>query len=185
MRVNAMLPRRNDADKSNLPWWLPPETTRAIRRAVEEHGRVAQTIADALKVRTGRVPTAPPTAPPIPATAPPPTPPTPPTSAVPMTSTTAPPTPAPSSMPTADPGPATPPSDPRARRKGVRGANIDARMLKVLSERPESLGWSCRQWAECLGCACSTVAGTTTWKIRIPQVRSLHQAERIRRGSRR
>jgi hypothetical protein len=87
--------------------------------------------------------------------------------------------------PTADPGPAPPPSDPGARGKGVRGANIDARMLKVLSERPESLDWSCRQWAEHLGCACSTVAGTKTWKIRIPQVRSLHQAERIRRGSRR
>jgi len=97
---------------------------------------------------------------------------------------TAPPTPAPTG-PTADSGPATPPSDPPAPRRKGRGANIDARMLKVLSERPESLGWSCRQWAECLGCACSTVAGTTTWKIRIPQVRSLHQAERIRRGSRR
>ena len=97
----------------------------------------------------------------------------------------APPTPAPSSTPTADPGPATPPSDPGARRKGVRGANIDARMLKVLSERPESLGWSCRQWAEYLGCACSTVAGTATWKIRIPQARSLYRAERIQRGSRR
>jgi hypothetical protein len=98
---------------------------------------------------------------------------------------TAPPTPAPSSTPTADPGPATPPSDPPAPRRKGRGANIDARMFKVLSERPESLDWSCRQWAEHLGCACSTVAGTTTWKIRIPQVRSLHQAERIRRGSRR
>jgi len=107
--------------------------------------------------------------------APPPTPPT----------ATAPTPPAPTAPTPADSGPATPPSDPPAPRRKGRGANIDARMFKVLSERPESLDWSCRQWAEHLGCACSTVAGTTTWKIRIPQVRSLHQAERIRRGSRR
>jgi hypothetical protein len=77
------------------------------------------------------------------------------------------------------------PSDPPAPRRKGRGANIDARMLKTLSDRPESLDWSCRQWAEHLGCACSTVAGTTTWKIRIPQARSLYRAERIRRGFRR
>jgi hypothetical protein len=40
---------------------------------------------------------------------------------------------------------------------------VNARMIETLQKRPEANGWSAQQWAVHLGCAKSTVAGTSTW----------------------
>jgi hypothetical protein len=58
-----------------------------------------------------------------------------------------------------------------------KGKNIDARMLKVMAEKPESHGWSVRQWATHFGCSASTVADTKTWKERLKTARAMQRAE--------
>jgi hypothetical protein len=59
----------------------------------------------------------------------------------------------------------------------VRGKNIDARMLKVLTENFESHGWSARQWADHLDCSDGTIKDTPTWKERLKAVRATRAAD--------
>lgn len=63
----------------------------------------------------------------------------------------------------------------------TKGKNIDARMLKVFAERPESHGWTARQWAEHLGCAHSTIVGTNTWNDRLKAIRAMNAADAAKR----
>jgi hypothetical protein len=70
------------------------------------------------------------------------------------------------------PGPAA-----RSGAAKTEGKNIDARMLKVMAENPESHGWSARQWADHLGCSPGTVKETRTWKERLRAVRAMHRAD--------
>ena len=49
------------------------------------------------------------------------------------------------------------------KARGGKGLQIEARILKTLSDKEDSLQWSCRKWALYLGCAPSTVRGTKTW----------------------
>ena len=49
------------------------------------------------------------------------------------------------------------------KARGRKGLQIDACLLKTLSDKPDSLHWSCRKWALYLCCAASTVRGTKTW----------------------
>jgi hypothetical protein len=46
-----------------------------------------------------------------------------------------------------------------ARPKGT----VNQRMLEWMQKDPEAMGWKCRQWAEHLKCAKSTVVATPTW----------------------
>ena len=59
----------------------------------------------------------------------------------------------------------------------VKGKNIDARMLKVMFDNPESHGWSARQWADHLGCSDGTIKDTPTWKERLKAARSMRAAD--------
>lgn len=79
------------------------------------------------------------------------------------------PTPQPAVTPTAAVETSSGPSVPPGKRKGK---NVEARMLKVIAEKPESLTWSASQWAQHLGCSAGTVKGTETWKERIASVRA-------------
>lgn len=54
----------------------------------------------------------------------------------------------------------------------TKGKNIDARMLKVATENPESHDWDSEQWAAHLGCQAGTVRGTKTWKEHLRMVRA-------------
>jgi hypothetical protein len=58
------------------------------------------------------------------------------------------------------------------QKRAVKGKHIDAQMLKVLAEKPESYGWSARQWADELKCSDGTVKATNTWKERLKAVRA-------------
>ena len=58
-----------------------------------------------------------------------------------------------------------------------KGKNIDARMLKVMAENPESHGWSARDWAAHLGCSDGTVKGTKTWRVRLKTVKATAAAD--------
>jgi hypothetical protein len=66
-------------------------------------------------------------------------------------------------------------------RSKAKGKNIDARMLKTMTNRPESCGWTANQWAEHLHCAAGTVKGTKTWKERLKAVRAMQAADSARR----
>ena len=79
------------------------------------------------------------------------------------------------------PAPTAPPAATATPAGKGRGKHIDARMLKILTERPESLEWTCRQWAEHLGCSLSTVAATQTWKKHIFNARALVRADHFSR----
>lgn len=68
---------------------------------------------------------------------------------------------------------------PAAMKKAApRCGNVNARMLALLAADPAALGWTARRWAARLGCAVSTVAGTTTWKQTIPAARAIELARR-------
>jgi hypothetical protein len=74
---------------------------------------------------------------------------------------------------------------PAGRRNRGRGKNIDARMLKAISENREAIGWSVRQWAEHLECQISTVAETRTWKEHLAKYRDAQRVDRAERSLRR
>ena len=74
--------------------------------------------------------------------------------------------------------------DDGAKVRAVRGKNIDAQMVKVMLENQESAGWSAQQWADRLGCAKSTIAGTKTWKERLNAVRAMQAADAASRMDR-
>ena len=61
----------------------------------------------------------------------------------------------------------------------AKGKNIDARMMKVIAETPESSGWSAREWGAHLGCSHSTIIESTTWTERLDKVRALNAADGI------
>jgi hypothetical protein len=65
-----------------------------------------------------------------------------------------------------------------------KGKHIDAKMLKVMAENPESHGWSARQWADHLDCSDGTVKDTKTWKERLKAARSMAAADRMTRSER-
>lgn len=62
--------------------------------------------------------------------------------------------------------------------KRARGKNIDARMLKAISEDQSRLSWSASKWAEHLGCSKGTVGGCNTWKNMIRAARALFAADK-------
>ncbi len=81
--------------------------------------------------------------------------------------------PKPASDAKADAG--APPGDvPKPSRKGK---NIDARMLKVMADNCESVGWSKRIWAERLDCTHSTIGGSRTWKGPLKTAKALLNAD--------
>jgi hypothetical protein len=47
----------------------------------------------------------------------------------------------------------------------TKGKNIDAKMMKTLAAKPESIDWPSGRWADELDCAESTVRGTDTWRV--------------------
>jgi hypothetical protein len=63
----------------------------------------------------------------------------------------------------------------------VKGKDINARMLKEMAENPECLDWSSREWANRLSCAESTVRGSRTWRVVLPNARAM----RVARGAER
>lgn len=81
------------------------------------------------------------------------------------------------------------PSVPTPNQKGTqnkktKGKNIDARMLKILSENREASGWTASVWALRLQCAESTVKGTKTWKERLKANRAEQAVEHARKMDR-
>jgi hypothetical protein len=75
------------------------------------------------------------------------------------------------------------------QRKETKGKHIDARILKLLSDRPESVSWSGQQIADALGCGKSTVMESATWKNTIgpvrQQARLRKQLDKLKRPSKR
>jgi hypothetical protein len=51
---------------------------------------------------------------------------------------------------------------PRRGRRG--GASINTRMIATIQRDETAMGWSCKQWAQHLGCAKSSVVETSTWQ---------------------
>lgn len=58
-----------------------------------------------------------------------------------------------------------------------KGKHIDARMLKVMAENPESHGWTAQQWADHLQCSAGTVKETKTWTERLAAARATAAAD--------
>jgi hypothetical protein len=71
-----------------------------------------------------------------------------------------------------------------APRVVQRRPGINARMLDTIQTNTEAMGWSCRQWAEHLKCAKSSVVETPTWK-NLAMGRHRERAERARDRRRR
>jgi hypothetical protein len=63
-------------------------------------------------------------------------------------------------------------------------ASVNARMLQTIQEDPDAMGWSCKQWAQHLRCAKSSVVETATWK-NMSITRERARAERRRDRGRR
>jgi hypothetical protein len=74
--------------------------------------------------------------------------------------------------PSIEPAPVQTTEDTPTKRQ-TKGKDIDAKMLKVMTEKQESWAWSARQWADHLGCSDGTIKGTKTWRERLPAVRAL------------
>jgi hypothetical protein len=75
----------------------------------------------------------------------------------------------------------TPATGPRVVR---RSAGINARMLEEIQANPDAMGWSCKQWAQHLKCAKSSVVETQTWKD-LAMRREREKAERAQDRRRR
>jgi hypothetical protein len=63
-------------------------------------------------------------------------------------------------------------------KKSPRKATVNIRMLEVIQDNPESLGWNSPQWARHLKCGKSTVVETKTWK----DLRTGRERERAERA---
>lgn len=61
-------------------------------------------------------------------------------------------------------------------------ASVNARMIDVLTKRPESQSWSITSWVKHLKCARATVHATKAWK-QIQKMREDAGVERIERGT--
>jgi hypothetical protein len=59
---------------------------------------------------------------------------------------------------------AGPPPARGGRKKKTKGKDVNGRLQKLCTERPECLGWSARQLALHLGCAKSSVTGAPYWE---------------------
>lgn len=70
----------------------------------------------------------------------------------------------------------TTPTSPPIRVSGRK--HIEGRMLRMISQNREALGWSARDWAIQLKCSPSTVCETPVWRIQIPRLRVGERNER-------
>ena len=70
-------------------------------------------------------------------------------------------------------------------RRATKGKAINAQMLKVLDQKPESRNWSAQQWADHLGCAKSTVGTCQVWKNTLATVRVIREVDRAEKRDRR
>ena len=64
-----------------------------------------------------------------------------------------------------------------------RGKNVEARMLKLVSQNTEVLDWSAQDWATRLGCSRGTVCETAVWTEYIPFRQALERGERGKRAA--
>lgn len=60
--------------------------------------------------------------------------------------------------------------------KRVKGKHINARIMEMLQQTPDSVGWSARKWAAHLACSASTVSDSPAWRT-IKKARALHAAD--------
>ena len=67
---------------------------------------------------------------------------------------------------------------------GKQKRNVNGRMLDTLQRKPESRGWTVREWAAYLGCSTSSVCETQTWK-ELSAARKVMKAERSKDRRRR
>jgi hypothetical protein len=69
--------------------------------------------------------------------------------------------------------------------QNTKGKRIDERMMTMLRDRAESIGWTARQWAEALKCSHSTVVESKTWNetIRLVQGQVAAQDQRGHNGA--
>tara|TARA_B100001123_G_scaffold386875_1_gene461699 strand:+ start:331 stop:1092 length:762 start_codon:yes stop_codon:yes gene_type:complete len=81
-----------------------------------------------------------------------------------------------SDLRTREPECTSPPTSLKASKSGPK-ATVNVRMLAVIQENPEAIGWSCSEWAKHLKCARSTVVATMTWKT-FKRHREMDKAER-------
>ena len=65
--------------------------------------------------------------------------------------------------------------------KKTKGKNIDARMLKVLTDNRLACDWTSEQWAQHLDCAESTVRESNTWKKQLKKVRAMYAVDSAKR----
>lgn len=63
-------------------------------------------------------------------------------------------------------------------------ATVNARMLDMIQNNPDCRGWTARNWARCLKCSPSSVAGTPTWGA-LKMIREQLKAERAKDRRRR
>jgi hypothetical protein len=66
----------------------------------------------------------------------------------------------------------------------AKGKHINARMMKLIEEKPEAWNWSARQFAVCLDCSDGTVKGTAKWK-ELVIARAVAKVDRVLRQERR
>jgi len=75
------------------------------------------------------------------------------------------------------------PEKPATAAEGTKGKRINERILGMLQQKTESLGWSAQQWADALGCSKSTIVETHTWKTTLSAAKARDKAEReLRQG---
>jgi hypothetical protein len=65
-------------------------------------------------------------------------------------------------------------------RRDTKGKNIEAKMLKVLSEDYEARGWTAVKWGKHLKCSDGTIKGTKVWKVHLKADRAWQKLRRQR-----
>jgi hypothetical protein len=96
------------------------------------------------------------------------------------------------------PGPATPASaelppegsqqpdpKPASRPRSAKGKNVNARMLAMMGDRPESVHWTAEEWARELTCAKSSIVSTPTWLETLAAAKAMAQLDQKKRVDRR
>lgn len=73
----------------------------------------------------------------------------------------------------------SPTSAGRKPKRGVKGKNVDPRMLKLIAEDRTRVDWSAETFATRLSCSPSTVKESNTWLNVIRAARALSKAEKI------
>jgi len=69
------------------------------------------------------------------------------------------------------------PSQSPLKAKARKGKDIEAKMLKTLSDDARSHDWTSVEWAKNLGCAEATIRGTKIWKVHLPKLHASHRVE--------